>query len=372
MAGVYIHIPFCRKACHYCDFHFSTQLNNQNRVSDALVREIALKKDRFPGKLQTVYFGGGTPSLLSRKELQSILNALPIHDYRPTELTLEANPEDITESKLDEWHQLGINRLSIGIQSFDDNFLSSMNRNHDVALAKEKLALVQNGPIRNFTADLMFGKPRETKETLKAEMEQLLRYEPKHISVYCLTVEEGTALHHLDQKGEFKAPTENHKSEHFHFIVDTLKAAGIHQYEVSNFAQPGFESLHNGNYWEGEPYIGIGPGAHEFDGNATRRWNVSNNARYLKAIEAGELPEELETLSFENQWNERFLVALRRLKGLDLAQFERDFGAAPLAGKEALLDDLLQKKWIHLSEDRMWLTTDGLLMADHIASQFFK
>lgn len=371
MGGIYIHIPFCRKACHYCDFHFSTQLQGKSDMVKAIRAEMELRVEETPSEIGTVYFGGGTPSILEEEQLNCLIDPFRGQLIPEAEITLEVNPEDISPGNLDAWHRAGINRLSIGIQSFNDSFLSSVNRNHDSALALEKLAMVKKGPIPNFSLDLMFGKPVESTESLQAEMDQLLSFSPLHLSIYCLTVEEKTVLHKHWQKGQFSVLADEKKNTHYAFIIRYLAQHGFQQYEISNFAKPGFESKHNGNYWRNVPFLGFGPGAHGYNGKEMRYWNIRNNAQYIKQIGAQMLPQELEHLSPENQWNELVMVRLRTVSGLKITDLATPTGTPFLQAFDSELKKGLQKKWIHLEQDHLTLTTEGKLLADYIASEFF-
>lgn len=338
---------------------------------DSIRAEMDIRSEEVPAEIGTLYFGGGTPSILEEPQINTLIDPFRNRLLPKAEITLEVNPEDISAANLNGWHRAGINRLSIGIQSFNDTFLSSVNRNHDSALALEKLALVQQGPIPNFSLDLMFGKPVESTSSLQEEIDQLISFKPTHLSIYCLTIEEKTALHKLWKDGQFSALADEKKNAHYAFIISYLAQHGFHQYEISNFAQPGFESQHNGNYWRNIPFLGFGPGAHGYNGHHLRYWNVRNNAQYIKQINEKVLPQELEHLTPENQWNEMVMVRLRTVGGLNIHDLKTPDGTPFLSAFDLELKKGLQKKWIHLKHNQLTLTTEGKLLADYIASEFF-
>jgi len=346
---------------------------------NAIARELT---ERAPiwqvDPIETLYFGGGTPSLLSQEELNYLLNVVrDQYNLSPTaEITLEANPDDLSSSALESWQAAGINRLSIGIQSFHEMDLRWMNRAHTAVEAREGLKRVQAAGFENFSIDLIYGTPGLTDEAWMENMEIAIGGRVPHLSCYALTVEEKTALAHLVKSGRMPDTDPEQQSRQFLFLMETLRKAGYEHYEISNFALPGYRSRHNSSYWSGKPYLGAGPGAHSFDGH-WRRWNISNNALYIKAIETGEIFHEEEELTKENRRHEYIMTALRTAEGLDLDHYTRQYG---LQETKALMDRLNQYQELTRKEgperlvvnrDRIQLTDEGKLFADGIASFFF-
>lgn len=383
MAGIYIHIPFCKQACHYCDFHFSTSLKNKDALLHALNKEIELQKEYLNPYLdgvRTIYLGGGTPSLLSEKELMNIFDALHQH-YKisaDAEITLEANPDDLSIQKLKELKNTPINRLSIGIQSFFDEDLKLMNRAHN---SKEALRVVkdaQDKGFENITIDLIYGIPTLSDNNWKYNLQTAFDLEVKHISAYCLTVEPKTALAHLVKEGKINNVDEQKSAKQFEIMLDEMRKNNFEQYEISNFCKDNFYSKHNSNYWLKQPYLGLGPSAHSFNGTS-RKWNVSNNALYIQsfATQVGSATAPplggggLETLTTSQQYNEYILTTLRTMWGSNLATITSDFG------NDYLLYCLKEAEKYILSEDikkesnKLFLTDKGKLIADKIASDFF-
>ncbi|HKL40081.1 MAG TPA: radical SAM family heme chaperone HemW [Cryomorphaceae bacterium] len=372
MAGIYIHIPFCKQACTYCDFHFSTSNKLVSRVVSAIAKEAEMRKNEATEIVQTIYFGGGTPGILSTDQLHVVLEALR-QNYQiaaDAEVTLETNPDDVSKEKAEGWAKLGINRLSIGIQSFFDDHLHWMNRAHDAAEAENCVMISKEIGIENMTIDLIYGVPKMTPDEWKENLNKAVELGVNHISAYCLTVEPNTALGHKVKKGKEKPVDEEAAALHFEYMVDFLAAQGFRQYEVSNFAQPGFESRHNSAYWAGVPYIALGPSAHGFDGTS-RYWNIANNARYCLSIEAGELPTTKEKLSPEERFNEWVMTGLRTAKGIDLTRSEREFGINFNSIYSTQVQGLLSKGLARLRDNQLTLTKKGMFLADGIASDFF-
>ncbi len=373
MSGLYIHIPFCRQACHYCDFHFSTNLTLKNRLVAALVGEIAMQKNYLPQKtLNSIYMGGGTPSLLTKQDLDLIFDAISTHFSIAdgAEITLEANPDDLTEQKLDDLRQTPINRLSIGIQSFVEEDLKQMNRAHTTTQALRCVPLAQDKGFENLTLDLMYGLPNLTNAQWQSNLETAVGLGVNHVSGYCLTVEDKTALIHLIKKGSIKALDEEKCAKQFDILVNFLVQSGFNQYEISSFAKPNFEAVHNSNYWGQQPYLGIGPSAHSFDGKDTRQWNVANNTAYIEAIGSGKMPSTTEQLTPKNKFNERLMLGLRMQKGIDLNGIKTHFGQAFL---EHLTHNLHNVNPLHydVANQRLSLTPRGKLFADAVASTLF-
>ncbi|MGZ5254682.1 MAG: radical SAM family heme chaperone HemW [Flavitalea sp.] len=373
MAGIYIHIPYCKKACHYCNFHFSTSLQTKNEFVPALLKEISLRKDFLQQeKIETIYFGGGTPSLLDAVELKAVMEKIR-EDFavsEDAELTLEANPDDITREKLRDWVSLGINRLSIGVQSFFEEDLLWMNRAHNADQAQNCIRIAQQEGIANLTIDLIYGTPGLTDEKWLMNLEKVKELGVQHVSCYALTVEPKTALDLMIQKGKKENITPEKQASHFLLLMDWAARNGFEHYEISNFARPGFRSRHNSAYWSGATYLGLGPSAHSFDGKS-RQWNVSNNSLYIKSIEGGVLPLEEEQLTEIQQLNEYIMTSLRTMEGTNLNRIAEKFGAQweQLVRKES--GRYLSTGKLELINNRLVLTREGKLFADGIAADLF-
>lgn len=372
MAGLYLHIPFCKQACHYCDFHFSTQLKQREAVVAALVQEIALQKDYLGGAvLSSVYFGGGTPSLLTEQELDLLFNAIYKHFsvQKDAEITLEANPDDLDLYTLNVLQESPVNRLSIGIQSFREEDLKLMNRAHAVEQARTCLQLAREVGFEKLTADLIYAMPNMSDADWVQNLDALLQYDLPHFSAYALTVEAKTALHKFVKDGKVKPASDADQKRQFDLLIDMAVSRGYEHYEISNFAKPGQRALHNSSYWKAEPYLGIGPSAHSFNGHS-RQWNVSNNTKYVQALEKGELPATIEQLSTYDQFNEQLLTGLRTSEGVNLERMELRFGADMIAQLRAALLDL-KDDWYQLRNSQLTLTRSGKHFADLIASDLF-
>jgi len=319
MAGIYIHIPFCLQACHYCDFHFSTSLKHKPALVRAITQEINLRRKEFEHDFTSLYFGGGTPSLLNETDLREIYKALESYiDFaKLKEITIEVNPEDISKDKLRMYKDFGINRLSVGIQSLSSEVLRWMNRVHSYKQAIETLELSAALGFNNLSVDFIYGTPKQLNRDYKQELQELVSYSPKHISCYHLTIEQGTYFGHLKSKNKITDLSDEYSEKEFLWIVSFLKEHNLKQYELSNFSQSGYTSFHNSNYWQQKPYIGIGPSAHSFNNNI-RRWNISNNPNYIKKVETKEIFFEEEELKECDVYNERIMLGLRTEKGVDL------------------------------------------------------
>lgn len=369
MPGIYLHVPFCRKACHYCNFHFSTSLQLKEEFLVALKEEIILRRDEAKGEpTDTIYFGGGTPSLLSPEELQSILNLIRNHyTIGPDpEITLEANPDDLTMDYLLALKNIGINRLSIGIQSFQESDLRLMNRNHDATQGRVALALARSAGFTSMNADLIYGTPGLTDEAFLQNIQELIEAGVDHISAYALTVEPKTALAHQVKTGTVPAPDDDQTALQFQLLKRTLAQAGFEHYEISNWARPGCYSRHNTSYWQGIPYLGFGPSAHSFDGLA-RSWNVAHNPKYIQALHEGRLPIEKEILSPTDQYNEYVLTRLRTQWGCRPDTLEQPYRHYFLAAIEPFLEEGM----IIEVDGRYTLTDAGQLYADRISASLF-
>ncbi|WP_409965851.1 Heme chaperone HemW [Mycovorax composti] len=367
MSGIYIHIPFCKQACHYCNFHFATSLLKKDALVGALQQEIILSATTASRVLHTVYFGGGTPSILPIEDIAAILKTITtIYTIdSDAEITLEANPDDITIEKLAGWKEIGINRLSIGIQSFFEEDLQWMNRTHNAEQAKKALELALQY-FDNITIDLIYGTPGLTDAKWKYNVEAAIGYGIPHLSCYALTVEPKTPLEKLIRQHKKDDVNPDMQADQFLLLMDWLDAAVYEHYEISNFAKPGCRSRHNSSYWQGKPYIGIGPSAHSFDGKE-RRWNVANNQKYIDAIQRGELPFEKEVLSPTQKLNEYIMIALRTCEGLDLSRLQKYEKATILKNAQKYL----QQHLLSFNENILVLTRKGKLYADGIAADLF-
>ncbi|MCT8339079.1 radical SAM family heme chaperone HemW [Flavobacteriaceae bacterium TK19130] len=372
MAGIYLHIPFCKQACHYCDFHFSTSVKKKGEMVKAICSEIVLRKNELQGTVQTIYFGGGTPSLLSSEELaiifETIFTTFEVSDT--AEITLEANPDDLSEEVLQQLHDSPINRLSIGVQSFFEEDLTLMNRAHNAEEAWKSLQLAKQY-FSNISIDLIYGIPGMSTERWLQNIEKALSLEIPHLSCYALTVEPRTALAHFIKKGIVPPVEDDIAQEHHTILVSKTEVAGYRNYEFSNFGKPGFHSQNNTAYWEGKPYLGIGPSAHSFDGN-TRSWNVANNSKYISAIREETVPIERETLSTLDKYNEYIMTRLRTEKGIAIHEIREVFGELYAEYAKEQAKEHLQKGLLVEKENRIVVTKKGKFLSDGIASDLFK
>lgn len=372
MAGIYLHIPFCRRACHYCNFHFSTSLHLQNDFLTALLKEISLRKDYLQGQVTTVYFGGGTPSLLPEKHLQTIIGHLRDHfDIAPqAEITLEANPDDISAQRAMEWRLLGINRLSIGIQSFVQGDLEWMNRAHNAEQAHRCIELARESGIHNYSIDLIYGTPTLSDRQWMDNLATAVSLETPHLSCYALTVEPGTALYTMIRKERVLPVSPDDQARQFLLMTDWLQQHGYLHYEISNFALPGQQSIHNSSYWSGAHYLGLGPSAHSFNGES-RQWNIANNAAYIRSLNEARIPFEIETLTETQQFNEYLMTSLRTMEGIDLVRVAKNFGHSKRSMLEKEAKPFIATRWLEDVGGRLVLTREGKLFADRIAADLF-
>lgn len=378
MSGIYFHIPFCKQACHYCDFHFSTNLKKKEALLEAMALELRARKDELKGSIASVYFGGGTPSLLSAQEVASLIEQCRTDFYwtEKVEVTLEMNPDDVSQSRLEGLREAGVNRISLGIQSFIDRDLRFMNRAHSAKEAEKALEAVC-AVFDNVSIDLIYGVPGQDEKDWEENLQKTFANPIQHLSSYALTVEEKTALAHFIRKGDCQAPSETLAKQHFDHLRSFALSQGMVHYEVSNFGRPGYFSKHNTSYWQSKDYLGIGPSAHSYDGTK-RRWNVANNQKYIKGLarasevghEAADYFEE-ELLSSQDRINESLMIGLRTIWGINLVKLEVDFG-------RSVVDSLLNKAAPHLQEGKLLLkegalkaTEEGQFLIDGIASDLF-
>ena len=372
MSSIYLHIPFCKQACHYCDFHFSTSLKHKEKMIDAICQELALRKEELRTPMQNIYFGGGTPSLLNVTDFDRIFDS--IHSHYDTsqveEITLEANPDDLNEAYLQVLDKkTPINRLSIGVQSFIERDLKLMNRAHNASEALESLQLAKKY-FDNISLDLIYGIPGLSEEEWLRNIEQALSLEIPHLSCYALTVEPKTALAYFIEK-EVIPPVDDELAKcHFDILQEKMTEAGYVNYEFSNFGKPGFESKNNTAYWTGKSYLGIGPSAHSFDGSK-RSWNVINNAIYIKKIQANELPSESETLTKTDTYNEYVMTRLRTQWGIDLNEIENKFGLIYRAYLTEQAQEFIKDKLIFEENEHYIISPKGKFLSDGIASELF-
>ncbi|MDM1369865.1 radical SAM family heme chaperone HemW [Myroides marinus] len=372
MAGIYIHIPFCKQACHYCDFHFSTSLKKKEEMLSSIKRELFLRKDELEGEIiETIYFGGGTPSILEVDEIntmiQSVYDLFEVIDA--PEITLEANPDDLDSATLHKLAESRVNRLSIGIQSFDEADLKMMNRAHNSTEAIQCLEIATT-LFDNISIDLIYGIPNMSNERWLSNVQRILDLGIPHISCYALTVEERTALNKLIKKGVIPSPEEEVAHQHFMLLIETLRANGYIHYELSNFAKPGYYSKNNSAYWLGKKYLGIGPSAHSFDG-VHRSWNIANNSLYIKDIAEDKLPLEIEELSLTDRYNEYIMTGLRTIWGVDLNRMKREFGEVYYDYLVRLSSSFIEEELMKKESDILTITDKGKFLSDGIASDLF-
>jgi len=371
MSGIYIHIPFCKQACYYCDFHFSTSLKKKPELLDAICKELILRKDELKSEVQTIYFGGGTPSLLTSEELQQIFDTI-YENYavsKNPEITLEANPDDLSKDLLIQLSKSPINRLSIGVQSFFEEDLKLMNRAHN---ASEALECIKDAMhyFNNSSIDLIYGIPGLSNKRWEENLKIATSLKVPHLSCYALTVEPKTALETFIKKGIVPPVDDVSAARHYKMLLKITEKEGYENYEFSNFGKPGFHSQNNTAYWQGKPYLGIGPSAHSYDGD-TRSWNISNNAKYIKSIEAGELPLEREILSETDKYNEYIMTGLRTKWGVSLEIVEKIFGKKHRDYVLEQAKEHLETNLLVLDGNVLKVTRKGKFLSDGIASSLF-
>lgn len=372
MSGIYIHIPFCKQACHYCDFHFSTSMKKKDEMILAIANELKLRKNEFEKeRVETIYFGGGTPSILQISDIKFLIDEV-FKNYsvvQNPEITLEANPDDLTNERIIELSQTRINRLSIGIQSFFDDDLLLMNRAHNSNEAKNCLSFATKY-FDSISLDLIYGIPGMSNERWKSNIEIALSFGVSHISSYALTVEPKTALHKLIQTGKIGNPNDDVAQEHFSILVAMLEANSFIHYELSNFGKLNYFSKNNSSYWLGKKYIGIGPSAHSYNG-VSRSWNIANNSLYIKALQENQLPNEEEILSITDRYNEYIMTGLRTIWGVSLDKIKLDFGIEYVAYLMKQVQKFLNDDLVFIEENILKATKKGKFLTDGIASDLF-
>jgi oxygen-independent coproporphyrinogen-3 oxidase len=373
MAGIYIHIPFCKQACHYCNFHFSLTLKRKNELIDALLLEIAQRKVYLRDEeINTIYIGGGTPSLLDYEDLCKIRDQIysTFKKINLKEFTLEANPDDLSKGKIADIKKIGINRLSIGIQSFHDEDLKYMNRAHTASEAMSSILRCQDAGIENLSIDLIYGTPTMNYAAWLENINTALNTNVPHISAYALTVEPKTKLQSLIKKKLIESPIDEQVSEQFFTLIDKLEENKFEQYEISNFCMNEMYAIHNTSYWQGTHYLGIGPSAHSYDGE-NRSWNISNNNQYINSIKENKSYIEIEHLNFSNRVNEYIMTSLRTKWGMDLQKITTIFSQEVADEIRNTLIQETPSNYYTLENNIVKLTIEGKLMADGIASNLF-
>lgn len=373
MAGIYIHIPFCSQACSYCDFHFSTSLKSKNDIISAINLELKKEQQYLEGdKIKTIYFGGGTPSLIDNNSIESILITVQknfnLSDH--VECTIEANPEDISIDKINNWVSLGFNRISLGVQSFRDKDLYYMNRAHTKEEAVKSIELLKKSKINNFNIDLIYGFPLLSNDAWVSNLEQLILLDVPHISCYCLTIEPNTALfHHIKKKEEIPLDPKRGR-DHFLIARKMLINNNYHQYEISNFSKKGYRSVHNTNYWNRTKYLGVGPSAHSFNGKS-RRWNIKNNTLYCNKILKNEITYEEEQLTSKDIINEYILTSIRTSAGVNLSYVKEQINETDRYRFNNEVQKLYKSGLIELKNEMIYLNEKGMLFSDRISQNLF-
>ena len=372
MSGIYIHIPFCSQACHYCDFHFSTALKNKQPLIDAMVKEIHLRNKEFKLDFTSLYFGGGTPSVLNKKEIIQILKALSkyVSFTNLKEFTIEINPEDVSYEKLSMYKDLGFNRLSIGVQSLDDKFLKWMNRAHTKRQVMQAISLTQKTGFDNISLDFIYGLPKQLNRDYKKELSELINFGPNHISCYHLTIEQDTYFGQMKNKEKLIEIEQEKSEEEFLSISEALKSSNYNHYEISNFAKPGKQSFHNTNYWKQKTYIGIGPSAHSFNNNK-RRWNISNNKKYINAINENKVYFEEEMLSEKDLFNEKIMLGLRTEKGVDVNTIYQYLNPKEQSNFDVKVKTFFKDGLLINENNTIRIPTKKWLLSEYVSREFF-
>ena len=372
MSNLYFHYPFCKQACHYCNFHFSTNSKNKDTLWETMKKELVLRSKEISEPIESIYFGGGSPSLLSPKAIGDLIKLIKLHlkleDH--LEVTLEVNPDDVTADYLSGLKKAGINRLSLGVQSFIDKDLVLMNRSHNNSQSLNALEIISK-TFTNYSLDLIYGMPYSSLAEWEENLETALGFNPPHISAYALTVEEKTALYHNVKKGEVVLLPEERVEKQYQLMVQKLESLGYINYEFSNFGKPEFFSVNNQNYWQGKPYIGIGPAAHSFDGKNIRKWNVSNNQLYINSIKEGKLPFKEEQLTLKDRYNEYLMTGLRTTHGISLLHVQETFGARYGMYLEEQAARHLSENFFFWDGDHLKVSARAKFLTDGLASDLF-
>ena len=374
MAGIYLHIPFCKRKCIYCDFYSlacSTALID--RYVATVVKEAALRRGELETALRTLYVGGGTPSLLNKEQFFTLIDCLrSVFDFSALqEFTVEVNPDDVTPELMSVYRAAGVNRVSMGIQSFDDRDLRFINRRHTAQQALDAVEVIRQSGIQNISIDLIYGIPGQTLDAWRRNVDMAASLGVQHISAYCLSYEEGTPLWHMRERGEVKEVDEDLSVRMFELLIERLHESAYVHYEISNFALPGYESKHNSSYWDGTPYLGLGAAAHSYDGVAERSYNPADMQRYMNCLELGELPCTREILSLQEQYDEMVMLALRTARGLDVAELERRFGQAAAQSFAMKAKHYLASGELECNGGAYKLTRKGVMVSNMIISDLF-
>ncbi len=372
MAGIYIHIPFCRKRCHYCDFYKTTDFGQKFRLVKGLITELESRASEMASEeINTVYLGGGTPSVLQVGELDELLKTID-KNYSlrsDAEITIEANPDDINETKLTALRKIGYNRISIGIQSFAEADLKLMNRRHDSGQAVLAVETAKKSGFKNISIDLIYGLPNQNLQEWKSNVLQAIELDVQHISAYHLTYHEGTVFYDNLKKGHLKELPDEISLQQFEILVQLLNEAGFEQYEISNFCKPGFYSQHNSSYWKSKKYLGIGPSAHSFD-LTSRRWNVSSISKYLSGLENNEPYSESEILTKQDRYNDYIITGLRTIWGISEEFIQSEFSENYLVHFQKIMKKYLQTGHVKQKADVISLSQEGLFISDKIMADF--
>ena len=372
MSNLYFHYPFCKQACHYCNFHFSTNSKNKDTLWEKMKKELVLRSKEISEPIESIYFGGGSPSLLNPKAIEDLIQLIKLHfkleDH--LEVTLEVNPDDVTADYLSGLKKAGINRLSLGVQSFIDKDLVLMNRAHNNSQSLNALEIISK-TFTNYSLDLIYGMPYSSLAEWEENLETALGFNPPHISAYALTVEEKTALYHNVKKGKVVLLPEEAVEKQYQLMVQKLESLGYINYEFSNFGKPEFFSVNNQNYWQGKSYIGIGPAAHSFDGKNIRKWNVSNNQLYINSIKEGKLPFEEEQLTLKDRYNEYLMTGLRTTHGISLLHVQETFGDRYGMYLEEQAARHLSENFFFWDGDHLKVSAKAKFLTDGLASDLF-
>ena len=371
---IYLHIPFCKQKCSYCNFHFSTSLQFKEEMIAALKKEIFLRKDNLQNKnLKSLYFGGGTPSILKVEELQSIIDeVLKYYSFDLNiEITLEANPDDLTQNFLKELAKTEINRLSIGTQSFYEPDLKMMNRAHNASEAESSIKRAQDFGLENISVDLIYGSPTSDFQIFKKNLLKIIELQVPHVSAYALTVEPKTALSSWISEGKIAAPNESEQNQEFFYMTDFLKDHGFDHYEISNFGKPNFHSKHNSAYWKYEEYLGIGPSAHSYNGTNERSWNIANNKKYIDSLSQNNLPKETEILTQNEQFNEMLMIGLRTIWGVNMFDLKMKFSTEIIEKFQKDIQQKVDDGLLILENNHLIIPEKNWFLADGIASDLF-
>ena len=372
MSNLYFHYPFCKQACHYCNFHFSTNSKNKDTLWETMKKELVLRSKEISEPIESIYFGGGSPSLLSPKAIEDLIKLIKLHfkleDH--LEVTLEVNPDDVTADYLSGLKKAGINRLSLGVQSFIDKDLVLMNRAHNNSQSLNALEIISK-TFTNYSLDLIYGMPYSSLAEWEENLETALGFNPPHISAYALTVEEKTALYHNVKKGEVVLLPEEAVEKQYQLMVQKLESLGYINYEFSNFGKPEFFSRNNQNYWQGKSYVGIGPAAHSFDGKNIRKWNVSNNQLYINSIKEGKLPFKEEQLTLKDRYNEYLMTGLRTTHGISLLHVQETFGDRYGMYLEEQAARHLSENFFFWDGDHLKVSAKAKFLTDGLASDLF-